>query len=81
MGLSMHLTLNGGLRALLLGEGKDALSAACPVLCGKMLLLSATKLQGAFLASLGTDLKQQDLIWELMEGLTPLILFPYKPGP
>lgn len=49
----MHLTLNRGLRALLLGEGKDALSAACPVLCRKMLLLSATELQKPFLHHLG----------------------------
>lgn len=39
MGLSVYLTLNAGLRALLLGEGKDVLSAACFVLSGKMLLV------------------------------------------
>lgn len=42
-GFEFHLTFNGGLRALLLGEGEDALFAACPVLWGKMLLLSATE--------------------------------------
>lgn len=76
----MHLTLNGGLRALLLGEGKDVLFAACPVLCGKMLLLSATELQRAFLALLGTDLKQQDLGSHGRLFLTLQILLPYKPG-
>lgn len=40
MGLSMYLTLNGGLRALLLGERKDVLFAVSLVLSGKMLLRS-----------------------------------------
>jgi len=39
MALSVSLTLNAGLRALLLGEGKDILFAACLVLCGKMSLV------------------------------------------
>lgn len=39
MGLSVYLTLNGGLRALLLGEGKDIFFAACLVLGGKMLFV------------------------------------------